>query len=425
MMKKLLLTTAACGLVMSATAAHAQVELNLAGSFKGYGVWVDQDEATGKNVHNFDFIRNTEVHFTGETTLDNGLTVGFHIEAEADGNDGFNVDESYAYFSGAWGRVNFGDEDGASYLLQVAAPSADENIDGIRQFVNPVNYDSLLSKALVSNPTGVQQAAFDNFARVVTRSPTTTTFDNTAIIGSGNSGGIDYDADPTGKNTKLTYLSPILNGFQVGASYTPDQSRANESGVRFDNAVNSFGDGYEIAARYEGQFDMVGVTLGAGFAHIELERSLSKGTTTAVPNAAQRVSVGQATDDRQVWNVGADLDIGPFGIGLIYKQDDFGDITHAVATATEGARTGKDEKTWVVGVDYTTGPFKFGASYLHQDNTFGVRDLDTQRYSGGVTYTYGPGMTFRGSIGHVDHDMPANLRDVDATYVTLGTQINF
>ena len=49
--------------------------------------------------------------------------------------DTFEIEESYAYFSGAWGRVNFGSEDGAAFLLQVAAPSADANIDGLRQQV--------------------------------------------------------------------------------------------------------------------------------------------------------------------------------------------------------------------------------------------------------------------------------------------------
>lgn len=383
-MKKLLLTTAACGLVMSASAAHAQVELNLGGSFKGYGVWVNQDEPVGTDVHTVDFIRNTEVHFTGETTLDNGLTVGFHIEAEADGGDGFTVDESYAYFSGAWGRVNFGDEDGATYLLQVAAPSADENIDGIRQFVNPVNYTVLINSIQARTPNANQIAT----RAVLTAGP---------VIGIRNSGGIDYDADPTGKNTKLTYLSPIMNGFQVGASYTPDStSNATENGVRVDNQAGVVEETYEIGARYEGQFDMVGVTVGAGYSHGEI------GTSTA------------ATRDRKVWNAGVDLDIGPFGVGVAYKNDN---------GARDGVTADK-EQTWVVGADYTTGPFKLGASYFHQNNTFAINDLDTRRYSGGVTYTYGPGMTFRGSIGHVDHKL-AGYSDVDATYVTLGTQINF
>ncbi|MAE51579.1 MAG: porin [Micavibrio sp.] len=369
-MKKLLLTTAACGLAMSSTAAHAEVDLDIGGYFKGYGAYVSQDEALNTDVKDVDFIRDTEIHFTGETTLDNGLTVGFHTEATTDGGDNFGIDETYAYFSGSWGRVNFGDEDGAAYLLQVSAPAADENIDGIRQFVQPVNYGAL---------------------------------PGAAVIGTG----MDYDMDPSRKSTKLTYLTPILNGFQAGLTYSPDTDRAaGLNGVGTDDQEDIVEETYEASVRYEGQFNNVGVILGAGYSHGEI------GSDN--PLVAGAGGLGTNTEDRKVWNVGADFDIGPFGIGAIYKDDNAG---------LEGAGN-DDEETWVVGVDYTTGPFKLGASYFDQDNTFGTANIDTKRYSGGVTYTYGPGMTFRGSVGQIEHDY-ANANDDDATYVTLGTQINF
>jgi len=358
-MKKLLMTTAVCGLAFAATPANAQVELELGGYFKGYGAYVDQDEAAGTAVNDFDFIRNTEVHLGGETTLDNGLTVGAHAEFAADGGE-FTTDESYLYFSGNWGRINVGDEDGAGYLLQVAAPSADSNIDGIRQFVNPVNYGVIGGAG-----AGLFGAQF---------------------ITAANGQGIDYDMDQSGKSTKLTYLSPILNGFQIGASWSPDTTNAAENGVGADNSAAE--DTYEGALRYEGQFNNVGVIAGAGY--------------------VKTVDETAGGSDRDAWNVGLDLDVGAFGIGAIYTEDEGNGTT--------------DEETIVVGVDYTTGPFKLGASYFDQEDSF-TTTTDTVRYSGGVTYTYGPGMTFRGSIGYVEHDVAGT--DVDATYVTLGTQVNF
>lgn len=373
-MKKLLLSSVAViGLASVATPALAQVKLDLGGYFKGYGAYVDQDETAGNDVNSLDIIRDTEVHFGGETTLDNGLTVGAHIEAEADGDDSFGVDESYVYFSGGWGRANFGDEDGAAYLLQVEAPSADSNIDGLRQYVQPVNYTSL-------GVTGL-----------------------TAV-----SGGLDYDQDVSGKSSKLTYLTPILNGFQGGVSYSPDTDAAGDlEGIGLDDQADTFGGTYEAGVRYEGQFNNVGMILGAGYSHTELE------------DEASPIITGSKTDDRQAWNVGADFDIGPFGLGASYSEDNNGETS----TAGAGTSNTDDEETIVVGVDYTTGPFKLGASYMNKENTLGVDGLDTDRYSGGVTYTYGPGMTFRGSVGHVEHDVSST--DADATYVTLGTQVNF
>lgn len=383
-MKKLLVSAAVCGLALSAAPAHAELKLDVGGFFKGYGVYVDQDDnSTTTDERSLDFVRHTEVHLGGETTLDNGLTVGMHFETEADGSDGFEVEESYAYFSSGWGRVNFGAEDGASYLLQVAAPSADDNIDGIRTAVSPVNY--------------------------------------TVTGGTGLSGVLDYAQDQTGYADKLTYLSPIMSGFQAGLSYTPDvgsnSGDANDfEGVRTDDEVNTFGSAYEAALRYEGQFNNVGVIAGVGYTSVDAE------------NTDNTFTAGEPTDDREAVNAGLDLDIGAFGVGVAYMVDSFGD-TKATATTQRD-----DEKTWVVGADYTTGPFKIGASYLTQDGSFnaagatGNDGVETDRYTGGVGYTYGPGMTFRGSISYVQHDNVAGItgtNEVEATSLLLGTQINF
>jgi predicted porin len=374
-MKKLMLGTAVAALAFVASPALAQdasgVKLNLGGHFKGYLNWVDQDEINGATdeTRDLDILRQTEVHFGGETTLDNGLTVGAQIEAVADTGDSFDIDESYVYFSGTWGRVNFGNEDGAAYLLQVAAPSADDNLDGIRQFINPVNYAQL---------------------------PGAYTFS------SGFLNGLDYDNDLAGNDDKITYLTPVFSGFQAGVSYTPDQGTSSSralDGNNVNDQEDDIGSVYEVAARYEGQFNTVGVIAGAGYTQGDLEKE------TTVP---------AVNDDYKEWNVGLDLDIGAFGLGVVYTQNN------------NGQEVLDENKTWVVGADYTTGPFKIGVSYLDNDRDLtATNELETSRYTGGVVYTYGPGMSFRGSISHVDHDQDVANQDGDATSVLLGTQINF
>lgn len=416
-MKKLLVGTAAIalGLAMAAPAKAADgVKLSLGGHFKGYVSWVDQDEdqtvdglgtdATDpEQVRNFDILRDTEIHFGGETTLDNGLTVGFHSEAHTDGatgaGDSFNVDESYAYFSGMWGRVNFGKEDGAAYLLQVAAPSADSNVDGLRAYVQPVNYTLTLNNA--------------NYLAM---------FGNTfATAGEG----LDYDQDIARGDNKISYLTPVWNGFQAGVSYTPETGAGirDLNGNNVEDGVNNFGDSWDVALRYEGKLDQVGVTAGAGWTHVDLEKD---------SNAAGTVF---ERDDRQAWNAGLNLAWGAFNLGGAYAVDDNGHDLDA------------DTETWVVGLDYTTGPFKLGVSYLDQNQeldgivnagniptayVYGNGEIQTSRWTGGVVYTYGPGMTFRGSISYVDHEFPRAVvggigaeQDTNATSVLLGTQINF
>ncbi|MBC7147465.1 MAG: porin [Thioclava marina] len=370
-MRKLLLGTAAVamGLAMSAP-ANAQVSLDLGGHFKGYVTWVDQDTDATTDERSLDILRETEIHFTGETTLDNGLTVGFHAEADVDDGE-FAQDESYLYMSGTWGRVNFGSEDGAAYLMQVAAPSADSNIDGIRQYVQPVNY-----------------------------SLTTFGIANAALVTAINAEGFDYDNDLSGDNDKITYMTPVFNGFQAGVSYTPDAGNTTGSrslnGVNRDDQNDTFGEAYEGAVRYEGQFEEVGFALGAGYTHVENEKDNNTGV-----------------DDFQEWNVGLDMDWGAFGIGVVYTENN------------NGRDTNDENETWVVGADYTTGPYKLGVSwYNNETDVVAANTIETDRFSGGVVYTYGPGMTFRGSLGYVEHDI-TGAADVEATYALIGTQVNF
>lgn len=376
-MKKLLLSTAVAGLAFAAVPAHADIDLEVGGFFMGYGAYVDQDETAG-TVDDVNFLKNTELNFTGETTLDNGLTVGAYVEMNVDGADNAGIiEESYAYFSGSWGRVNFGEEDGVAYLLQVAAPSADSNVDGIRQYIDGINETVL---------TG-------------------------GTIGTGTT--LDYDQAPTGYTTKATYLSPVVNGFQAGLSYGADSANANETFINANpTGTGAFDDSYEVALRYEGEFEGVGVTAGAGYSNIELEVAPTVGSV--------------ATDDRSVWNVGLDLDFGPFGIGAVYKEDDFGEVD---AGGAVGGATIDEEEVFVVGVDYTTGPFKLGASYLDAENSAGVSGLEADRYTGGVVYTYGPGMTLRGSVNYVEYELTgiggAGVNDVDATSFLIGTKVKF
>lgn len=476
-MKKLLLGTAAVafGMTFAVAEANAQVKLNVGGYTKMYGVWLDQDETgddpdTAVNeaidVRGFDMARDTEIHFTGETTLDNGLTVGFHTEAQADVsgpanavNDSFDVQESYAYFSGAWGRVNVGAEDGATYLLQVAAPSADSNVDGIRQWINPINHGSLTNPGTYSagataadNVTlsdlfanGFQAAnllVLDGGAAGVTAGDVR--MGPAAAFAAGGAatfipgligGQLDYDHAVSGWENKLTYMTPVFNGFQAGVSYTPELGSgigaSGLAGNNVDDTIGDYGNVWELAARYEGQFDQLGFAIGGGWSHAELEQNVAPTAGGAHVIFYQDVTgngftaddvVTATLDDREAWNVGLALNWGAFGLGAVYTEDDNG---------VSGDNL--ESETWVVGLDYTTGPFKIGASYLNQDQAFGPAEIERERWTGGVVYTYGPGMTFRGSISHTEFDENIGTRtatssasgSAEATSILLGTQINF
>lgn len=282
-MKTFLLCGAALCAVSAAYPAFAAddsaIQLGLGGYFKGYVSYVDQDEAAGQHVRSVDFLRQTEIHFDGQTKFNSGLTVGTHIEGRADGGDNFDVDETYVFFSGDWGKVNLGSTYGAPYPLQVVAPSADANIDGRLQLIQPINFTA---------------------------------------AGLSNVGETDYDHDVSAKVDKITYFTPVMSGFQAGVSFTPTVTTTSRavSGNSTDDAEIS--DVYEGAVRYENKLDdTTSYRVGAAYTRAQVE-TLS-------------------TDERQAWNVGIDADIGAFGVGATYQADDLGSDDDDVKYMVVGA----------------------------------------------------------------------------------------
>jgi outer membrane protein OmpU len=352
--------------------AHAEdgVRLGISGHFKIYTGIASQDESAGTGVRTVDILRDTDMTFSGETQLANGLTVGALVNADGDTGDSFEIEDSFVYASGTWGRLSLGAEDGASFLLQVAAPAADENVDGIEAFVSPINYSQ----------TGLAGTNLE-----------------TRISSSGFSYG---NWNPVGD--KITYLTPVMSGFQAGVSYTPDTndldpvSRALD-GNNPDGGADEFGPACEIGARYERELESVTFILGAGYSSVDRE-----GATAG-------------NDDLNEWNVGLDLDIGDYGIGAVYTETNLG-------LDDDG-----DSETFVLGADYTMGAVRYGASWLNNDREEGAGlSIDTNRFTVGAVYEYGPGLTLRSSVSHIDSDASAGLGDdVQGTALLLGTEILF
>jgi len=420
-MKKILLAgTAIVGVAMLSQPAHADLKLDLQGYFRGYAVYTDNNVpgltatgATNNKLSQFSLIHDSEVHFTGQTTLDNGLTVGVHDEIKlgagtANGGPGgtgaspvtpfgYNdtgtlTDETYAYFQGDWGRVNAGVEDGAAYLLQVAAPSADSNIDGLRNYIN-----------------GFDEATWTAAAA------------GTGLGGKGVYLPLGYDNADFRQSERFTYLTPKWNGFQAGASYAAVPGMQNAFGGVSGQPVDSTAAGggfknlWEAAARWDGEFSGFGISAGGGFAGASDQNS--------APLAAGKLG----TKDVETWDAGLNFTWQQFSLGGAYKWSNTG-TSDTVATGNS------DYYIWDVGLGWDNGPWHAGASYYyaHYDNnaySFGapLGDwLELQREALGGGYTFGPGMTFRGSVDLLQADDHAvGSHHPDQTMVSLGTDINF
>lgn len=418
-MKKLLLAgTALVGVAILSSPAHADLKLDLGGYFRGYAAWTDNDEvgtaADGDDLRNLDFRRDTEVQFTGETTTDQGLTVGVHSELKLGNisdpysnysaqpspisrNSDINpnmTDEAYIYFSGGWGRVNFGSEDGSAYLLQVAAPSADSNVDGLRVYVqgfNPNAWDDgdVSDGAPFPSPSAAGSLSIPGY-----------------VLG--------YDNADFRNTDRLTYLTPKWNGFQAGVSYAPQAQQnavySSTGSALPDDNVADYEQLWEAAARWDGEFQGFGVSVGAGYSTAQTE----------VDNTAGNYG----SDDMTTWDAGLNLAWQGWSLGGGYRVSN---------TGTSGPDT--DVTTWVVGGGWDNGPWHAGLSYYDQtfeSNAYGLGaaglladDIDLHRWTVGGGYTYGPGMTFRGSVAWLDVDNGTGTNDPTQTQVSFGTDVNF
>ena len=350
--------------------AQANIDLKLGGYYAAYGVFADQSEDAGepaRNTHNFELMNEAEVHFIGEKIFDNGLIVGTKIELEAQTN-GDQIDESHIYFAGDWGRINIGSEHGAGSLLQVGAPSVDSKFDGIDPSYVPVNL-------------GGNDAVSNNSKRF--------------IYAIGASGDSQRD-----RSDKFTYLSPIMEGFQFGVSYTAtgQEDGSVRDGFTSSRTSGGYQDEVQLAGKWQGQVDDVLVTAGAGYLLSQKEARIP------------------TTDDREQWNVGLNLGFKGVTVGGAYFRDDTGfsldDRIEAVA----------------LGANYKTGPYKVGVSYLNKTNEEANNTEDeATRYLVGGSYQYGPGMVFNASVHF--YELEDNLNAVgdenDATILTIGTIVSF
>lgn len=349
--------------------AHAQesaLTLGISGSLKTYAVAVEQDERGPNGARDFDILRDSEVHFKGKAKLANGMTVGGAIETLVDDGDSFGIDESYIYVSDDWGKINFGMEDGVPYLLQVEAPSADDDVDGVRQHIQPINFG--VATGSVTNP---------NIR-------------------------MDYAHKTSGKADKISYISPKFGGFQAGVSYAPDLGTPSRglNGVSLDEQSGDIGSVYDIAARYEAALGNAKILMSAAYSHGAVEESLA------------------GIKDRTGLSGGLAVEFKPFSVGVGYFRDNNGANNATNRTFAIGA-----------GYEFTD-QTRMGLSYMSREDDAATplglltgSETDTDRYSAGVTHDYAPGVQFRGSLHHVEFDSTAV--DGDGTAALIGTVISF
>jgi hypothetical protein len=374
MRKQLLLGTTALmvGAIVAPNLAAAEEPLRLdvrgyKNQFLGVG---NADDSVGTDFGNTNFFNDGEIHFRGETALDNGLTVGVQVELEAF-QSGDQIDESYAYIQGDFGKVVVGNENLANYntFWGVTAPSV-----GV-----PINSGWIT----VWVPGVAGFGAAGTFRR-----PLLTT-------------NIDIGND----ENSISYYSPRFAGFQFTAGFAPAvaDSGSGVSGA-FANEGTQYHNAFGVGVNFSNSFNGIDLGFAAGY---------NQGSADTARTAA-------GADDFQQVKVGASIGVAGFSIAGSYANELEGKTNAATTVSSEG-------QAFDIGASYSTGPWGASLTYFHgeQEDTIATAgDDETMAVVGAVSYALGPGITTSFSLLYGQFEDEAGA-DADATVGILGIAISF
>lgn len=322
-----LLTSALLGV---STSAQAEMKVVISG-FQTFQAGMFDSKAA--NDSHRDFRSESEIHFKATGRTDNGLSYGAKVELMTSTSDSTNGDEVSMYLSGKWGRVELGDNDGASDSLTVLAPTV-----GIGQINGSVvNYIPTTSR-----PAG-----------------------NVKNTG----GGIIKPMD-TDDSTKVTYTTPRINGLQAGISYVPEvDDNATGEQVQFSTITGTQRDAIEAGLNYRVKFADYAVRVGAGYVTSQAKKTSGREDVSSwglgaqadymnvtigggyVDNGDSNNLTGIKNDNESAWNIGARYRVKNWGFALNYLNENYG------ANGGRGTTTGGGDYESVI----------FGGSYKIAD----------------------------------------------------------
>jgi len=393
MMKKLLLgsTALVAGGLMAAPAMAADpIKIGVGGYYQFYAL-AGSIEGTyapnGSSVQykGLQFIQEGEIHFIGQSKLDNGTTVGLTVELEGWDNSvtaathSRQIDEAFLFAFGDWGRIEFGARDQASYRMYYGAPSA---LLGWGFFQHNSNFN-WASNAMMANPS--QGAA--TFFTI---------------------GGQYQDVN------RINYFTPRFMGLQIGVGYSPKINVSPNAQLSRGLAVapagagicglndptsasncptndNSYQDMFDVGANYLNKFGDVTVALYGAFSYLTFVPSLNN-----LPANNTNTVTGANLYNWKQWVVGAQFGFAGFTVGGSYGYDNNG------LGANYYTGQNSESRKVAASIMYETGPWQmsFGWGHVNTDNGNGAAALATinQGTNSGLNFV-APAGTSAGNFG--------------------------
>ena len=381
-MKKLLLGSTALvvgGLMAAPAMAADPIKVGVGGYYTFYAVagGISSSYATNgtsTQYKGFFFQQEGEIHFNGQTKLDNGTSVGINVELEGwnPTGGGTSIDEAYLFAFGDWGRVELGSRDAASYRMYYGSPSA------------LIGYGAIQHNHAIQNSlsAGNNKAYFH-----------TTTATNTAAWQDVN---------------RINYFTPRFQGLQIGVGYAPKINAPQGSGILgstglatgpgtgggicgFANATNvsncpvndyAWQDGIDIAANYLNKFGDVTVAAYGSFAYATFNPGLRP-----LASAANQIT-GSNLGNWAMWTAGLQFGYKGITVGGSVGYDNQGMGSNYYTNVDNATRFA------TAGIMYATGPWQVSFMWMGATNSNGNGSNTVQSIAAGSNAA-----TFNGSGG--------------------------
>ncbi|MCH7794271.1 MAG: porin [Proteobacteria bacterium] len=395
--------------------AEEKVKLEVRGYANQYFGLGDVDNDSNAGQENTSEFSDGEIHFKGRTTLDNGLTVGVHVELEFN-ESGDQIDEQYVWLRGDFGKLVIGSENLPDYLtfwgvtapnvgvpinsgwISVFAPIPDGVTTGFRSSMQTTNLT-------LTNDTfqiGYQSPRFSGFQFVVGYAPTD------ASSGNPKNAVTDEDAELTNIISVGANFSESFNGVDVGLAvgyeHADGPSKAGTAQTQLNIDARTTILGNLVGGTFVGGFDLNSTTLTDAQ---EDEKAVVDGILANDKVAATDVS------DPQIFKVGASIGSGGFSIAGSYGVYD-----------SDGS---DDGISYDIGASYSTGPWGVSVAYFHgeEEGTAGGGDDEVDAVVGAVSYSLGPGIKTSLSILYAKWEDEGGVVESESTMGILGLAISF
>ena len=316
---------------------------------------------------------DSEIYFQGSMESDMGLKFTVHVQLEAnnesdDAGDNTEIDESFARVSGEFGTIEIGQRDPIHARTHYAAAF------GAGVGLNAGDTQKWIPGAYLETA------------------------------------GWTIPGDDLG----VIYITPRVNGIQVGVSYHPDSTNENaptRAPENNDNAATAAGINYNVTVA-----DMsVKVSLG----HVNVS---NPGSVMYDSDGDGTDDMSKGFDDKTFTNAGLSVGMGAFSFGVSYATRDDGGFMAADKADEAGEMAVEDgsgqHDTVAVGLGYTDGPMSLSIGHMNRDAENGDERTATMVSMG---YKLAPGVSWKTSLFGVEDD----TKGTEGSAFVTGIDIDF